>query len=96
MPETASESSTFAGDCGAPGPVLLDHSASATALAAARLEDLSPLGILSRGYAVCFAEDGSTVVKHVGDLSTGDTVVVRVSDGSIGASVTTLMPLEER
>ena len=78
------------------GPALLDHSASAMALAAARLEDLSPLGILSRGYAVCFAEDGSTVVKHVGDLNTGDTVVVRVSDGRIGASVTTLMPLEER
>ena len=30
---------------------------------AARLGDLSPLGILARGYAVCYAEDGTRVVR---------------------------------
>jgi exodeoxyribonuclease VII large subunit len=78
------------------GPALLDHARSSTAIGAARLEDLSPLGILARGYAVCFAEDGSTVVKSAASVKNGDAVVVRVRDGRIGATVTDVMALEDR
>ncbi len=66
------------------------------AVGAARLEDLSPLGILTRGYAVCYAGDGSTVVKSIEQVSSGDAVIVRLRDGSIGAAVTGLTQLEER
>jgi len=78
------------------GPALLDRAGAASALRAAQLENLSPLVILSRGYAVCFAADGSTVIKSSKDVQPGDGVVVRVDDGQIGASVTHLIQLEER
>ena len=78
------------------GPALLDRARASTTIGAARLEDLSPLGILARGYAVCLAADGSTVVKSVASVKSGDAVVVRVRDGRIGAKVTDLTYLEER
>jgi exodeoxyribonuclease VII large subunit len=60
----------------------------AVGLAAARLHDLSPLTILSRGYAVCFAADGQTVVKTPEQVSPGDEVGVRVAGGTIDCTVT--------
>jgi exodeoxyribonuclease VII large subunit len=78
------------------GPALLEHVRASLAMGAARLEDLSPLGILGRGYAVCFAGDGTTVVKSVSDVERGDAVRVRVGDGHLEAEITDLMPLEER
>lgn len=55
---------------------------------AARLEDLSPLAILARGYAAGFAEDGHTVIRSIAQVSPGDRMRIRVADGSIGCSVT--------
>ncbi len=43
----------------------------AVAMSAARLHDLSPLTILSRGYAVCFAADGRTIVKSPDQVARG-------------------------
>jgi exodeoxyribonuclease VII large subunit len=77
------------------GPALLDRARTSMAVGAARLEDLSPLGILGRGYAVCFAGDGITVVRSVADLTCGNAVHVRVGDGRIDAQVTELIPLED-
>ncbi|MDZ4655257.1 MAG: exodeoxyribonuclease VII large subunit [Coriobacteriia bacterium] len=54
---------------------------------AARLDDLSPLAILRRGYAVCYDESGSVVVRSVGDVSVGDRVAVRLAEGSLGCVV---------
>jgi exodeoxyribonuclease VII large subunit len=78
------------------GPALVEGARGALAVGAARLEDLSPLGILARGYAICFAGDGSAVVKSISGVKRGDAVVVRVLDGSLGATVTDLIQLEER
>jgi exodeoxyribonuclease VII large subunit len=61
----------------------------------ARLESLNPLAVIARGYAVCFSEDGKTLVKSVAGLSAGDGLTVRVSDGFIGADVTSAKGLEE-
>ncbi len=55
-------------------------------LAASRLEDLSPLGILARGYAVCYAEDGA-VVRSSNTLDPGDRVLVRLHRGAAGCLV---------
>jgi exodeoxyribonuclease VII large subunit len=57
---------------------------------AERLEDLSPLGILARGYAVCYAADGSTVVRSASALSPGDRVRVRLHSGGAGCIVETV------
>lgn len=56
------------------------------AIAAARLEDLSPLRILARGYAAAF-DAGGAVVSSVGQVVLGDRIVVRVSDGRLGCVV---------
>jgi exodeoxyribonuclease VII large subunit len=55
-------------------------------LAASRLEDLSPLGILARGYAVCYSEAGA-VVRASSSLEAGDRVLVRLHRGSAGCLV---------
>jgi exodeoxyribonuclease VII large subunit len=51
-----------------------------------RLDVLSPLAVLSRGYSVCFDSKGS-VVRSVAQASTGEQLTVLVSDGSIAAVV---------
>jgi len=69
------------------GTVLADGHRARFSTAAARLEDLSPLSILSRGYSAAFGPDGRTVVKSVGQVSEGDLIQIRVSDGRILARV---------
>jgi exodeoxyribonuclease VII large subunit len=54
--------------------------------AGARLDALSPLASLGRGYSICLKTDGS-VVSRVGQVGAGDDVRLRVSDGSIGCRV---------
>ncbi|MBN2847480.1 MAG: exodeoxyribonuclease VII large subunit, partial [Coriobacteriia bacterium] len=58
------------------------------AASAARLEDLSPLAILGRGFAVCY-ETGGGVVRDAGQVSPGDHVTVRVARGHLGCTVDT-------
>jgi exodeoxyribonuclease VII large subunit len=54
-----------------------------------RLDALSPLSVLSRGYAVCFNEDRSAVIRRADQVAPGDTVRVRLGDGEIGCDVRT-------
>ena len=54
---------------------------------AAKLDALSPLKVLTRGYALTQTEDG-TVIRSVKQLKTGDNIHIQVSDGSVSASVT--------
>lgn len=51
-----------------------------------KLDAMSPLKVLTRGYAMAQKEDG-TVVQSVLQLSDGDTLRVTVSDGSFRAVV---------
>lgn len=52
----------------------------------AKLEALSPLGILSRGYSVVTDKDGN-VVSSIDSVSTGDKLALRLSDGTVNATV---------
>ena len=52
---------------------------------AAAEDAMSPLKVLSRGYA--FAETGGRVVKSTADVKAGDALDVTVSDGSLGCRV---------
>ncbi|MDO9556223.1 MAG: exodeoxyribonuclease VII large subunit [Coriobacteriia bacterium] len=56
----------------------------------ARLDDLSPLAILRRGYAVCYEKSGRTVVHSADDVKVGDHVAVRLAEGSLGCVVDTV------
>jgi len=64
------------------------HRASAQlASAAARLESLSPLAVLGRGYAVCWTADGRAV-RSTSDVSIADPVRVTLAQGELTCEVT--------
>lgn len=54
--------------------------------AAARLEDLSPLSVLARGYAMASDAHGG-IVRSVDAVDVGDDITVRVSDGRLLCTV---------
>ena len=51
-----------------------------------KLDAMSPLKVLTRGYAMAAKEDG-TIVRSIRDVKPKDPIAVRVSDGTIVASV---------
>ncbi len=53
----------------------------------AKLDAMSPLKVLTRGYAMAQGEDGA-VLRSVSQVEAGDRLHIRVSDGTIHASVT--------
>ncbi len=61
------------------------------AASAGKLESLSPLGVLSRGYALV-RDAGGRVVRTPADVAVGDPLRVRVAGGSLGATVTDKEP----
>jgi exodeoxyribonuclease VII large subunit len=52
-----------------------------------RLESLSPLAVLSRGYALVYAADGS-LLRAAGQTSVGQKIVARLGTGTLEAEVT--------
>ena len=53
---------------------------------ASRLEALSPLRVLERGYALVYGPDGA-LLRNTKAVTPGDTLAVRVSQGSLHATV---------
>lgn len=51
-----------------------------------KLNQLSPLATLARGYSVCY-DAGDNVVKSVSQVQAGDEITVRVTDGQIACEV---------
>ena len=56
--------------------------------AAARLDALSPLAVLGRGYAVCWNEDRTAIVRDASTVATGERVHVRLEHGELDCNVT--------
>lgn len=52
-----------------------------------KLDAMSPLKVLTRGYAMTQLEDG-TVIRSVSQVKTGDFVKISLSDGQVSAAVT--------
>lgn len=71
------------------GGRLLRPAESTLARMAASLEALSPLSVLSRGYAITRDASGH-VVKRASQLSLGDELTVLLGEGSVAATVTTI------
>lgn len=63
----------------------LNHAAAALKPLEAHLEQLSPLKILDRGYAIVTKEDGNALVKSPADAPKGSKLRVRVAKGEFGA-----------
>jgi exodeoxyribonuclease VII large subunit len=54
---------------------------------AGRLENLSPLAVLARGYAVCWNADRTAILRSVAAVGPGDRVHVRLHDGELDCEV---------
>ncbi|HOM01349.1 MAG TPA: exodeoxyribonuclease VII large subunit [Acetivibrio sp.] len=52
-----------------------------------KLDALSPLTVLSRGYGIIKSEEDGTVVKSVGDVDAGDGIEVSLEDGKLYCTV---------
>jgi len=55
--------------------------------AAARLESLSPLAVLGRGYAVCWNEDRTRVIRDAAAIEKGERVRVTLERGELECDV---------
>lgn len=64
----------------------LDARSKKLAVAAAALSALSPLAVLTRGYAV--AQKDNRVISSIRQVKTGDKITLTVTDGNIISSVT--------
>ncbi len=73
----------------------LDGEKSRLAAVCAKLDALSPMRVLARGYSITTLADGGTL-SRIDQVKAGDTVKIRMLDGEIGASVTTLEHIPER
>jgi len=58
----------------------------------ARLESLSPMATLDRGYALVRHQETGRLVSRVGQVHAGDELEVRVSDGEFEVMVECLYP----
>jgi exodeoxyribonuclease VII large subunit len=54
---------------------------------AARLDSLSPLAVLGRGYAVCWNADRTAVIRDAARVEDGSRVVVTVQQGELTCEV---------
>ena len=76
------------------GQVALQKNTQRFRQAAAKLDALSPLKVLGRGYAMATVEE--RVVRSVEQLNVGDTVTVSLSDGTAQCRVETLQRRKQR
>jgi exodeoxyribonuclease VII large subunit len=60
----------------------IDRKGESFLVAAARLDSLSPLAVLGRGYAIAFDSSGR-VIKRADEVKSGSAVRVRVADGEM-------------
>jgi exodeoxyribonuclease VII large subunit len=56
---------------------------------AGRLENLSPLAVLGRGYAVCWNAERTAVIRTASAVSPGDRVHVTLHEGELECEVRT-------
>lgn len=64
----------------------LERANNRLAVAQARLDAISPLATLARGYAIVRNEEGQ-IVRHVGDAAAGDILHTQLSDGTLKSQV---------
>jgi exodeoxyribonuclease VII large subunit len=60
---------------------------SRVATLAGRLENLSPLGVLARGYAVCWNADRTAIIRSAATVAPGDRVRVTLQEGELQCEV---------
>ena len=62
----------------------------------AKLDGASPLNVLGRGYAYVLDPDTQRNIKSVRQVKVGSTIKARLKDGSFGAKISSVDPLEPK
>jgi exodeoxyribonuclease VII large subunit len=57
-----------------------------------QIHSLSPLAVLARGYAVCWDDTRTSVIRRASDVKAGDNVRVTLGEGEIGCTVVDRRP----
>ena len=65
---------------------MYDRNSRLTSLAA-RLDGLSPLAVLARGYAVCWVDGRDRIIRDAGAVRVGDRVRVTLERGELRCNV---------
>ncbi|MCE5335463.1 MAG: exodeoxyribonuclease VII large subunit [Desulfobacteraceae bacterium] len=66
---------------------VLDHRGVKLQQSLGRLDALSPLAVLSRGYAIAYAASGDRVIRSYRETSPGERIAVRLFEGRIDCEV---------
>jgi len=66
---------------------VLEHNARLLAAAAAKLDALSPLATLARGYAVPIRPDTGRIVRSGSEVAPGDALRLRMADAELDTVV---------
>jgi len=72
----------------------LERAGAGLAELAGRLESLSPLAVLARGYAIVRRSSDGAIVRRVGDVGLGDRVSLRVAEAELEAAVHSVRALQ--
>ncbi len=64
-----------------------DRAAARLGTVVGRLESMSPLAVLGRGYAVCWNDDRTAILRVAADVAAGDRVHVTLHDGELSCVV---------
>jgi exodeoxyribonuclease VII large subunit len=64
-----------------------ERNQSRISMISARLNALSPLGVIARGYSVTYSSDGKTIVKKTSDVQINDEINILISDGTLNCKV---------
>ena len=73
-----------------------DRAAAQFGALAARLESLSPLAVLGRGYAVCWNEDRTAIVRRASTTRAGDRVHVTLQEGALTCLIQDVQQTQEQ
>ena len=57
-----------------------------------RLETLSPLAVLARGYAVCWNADRTRALRDAAETTSGDRVRITLARGELDCDVRSITP----
>lgn len=64
-----------------------DHARARLATVSARIDSMSPLAVLGRGYAVCWNADRTAIIREAGAVSAGQDVRVTLHRGELFCEV---------
>lgn len=74
---------------------LVERHARALAATVGKLDALSPLATLARGYAVVRRTDSGRIVRRGSEVTAGDQLLVRLHDAELSTAVEDVAPLKE-